>query len=124
VEIPVTLRWAVRVLVVEAVGLAVVAGLFAYVGMTRQVATLGGAVSVVVFPAGLGVLLATFGWQLWRLRAWARGPVIALQLLLVPIGYYMIVGGAAWLGVPAIIGALLCTGLLIAPASRSALGIR
>ena len=76
------------------------------------------------FPAGLAVLLALLGWQLVRLRSWARGPAIVLELLLAPLGYYMVIGGAAWLGIPAIVAGLACTGLLVAPASRQALGIR
>jgi hypothetical protein len=79
---------------------------------------------VVVFPAGLAVFLGLLGWQLARLRSWARGPAIALELLLLPLGYSMVVGGSAWLGVPAIVGGLACTGLLVAPASRQALHIR
>jgi hypothetical protein len=36
----------------------------------------------------------------------------------------MVVGGAPVLGVPAIVAGLACTGLLLAPATRTALGIR
>jgi hypothetical protein len=122
--IPGTLRAAVALLFVEAVGVAAVAGLFAYEGFTEQVTRIGSALAVVLFPAGIAVLLALFGWQLARRRAWARGPAIVLELLLLPIGYYMITGGAAWLGVPAILLGLGCAGLLLAPASRTALGIR
>jgi hypothetical protein len=122
--LPTTLRIAVLLLFVEALGLAAVAALFAYAGLTQKAASAGAAVSVVVFPAALAVLLVLFGWQLVRLRSWARGPAIVLELLLVPLGYYMVTGGAAWLGVPAIVAGLACTGLLVAPASRQALGIR
>jgi hypothetical protein len=122
--IPATLRAAVALLFVEAVGVGVVAGLFAYAGATQQVASTGTALTVVLFPAGIAVLLALLGWLLARRRAWARGPAIVLELLLLPIGYYMIVGGAAWLGVPAILLGLACGGLLLTPASRAALGIR
>ena len=76
------------------------------------------------FPAALAVLLGWLAVTLARTRAWARGPSIALELLLVPIGYYMVAGGSAWLGVPTIIAALATTGLLLAPATRAALGIR
>ena len=122
--LPTTLRIAVLLLFVEALGVAAVAVLFAYAGLTQKAASTGAAVSVVVFPAGLAVLLALLGWQLVRLRSWARGPAIVLELLLAPLGYYMVIGGAAWLGIPAIVAGLACTGLLVAPASRQALGIR
>ena len=87
-------------------------------------ASAGSAVTVVVFPAAMAVLLGALGRQLVRRRSWARGPAIALQLLLLPLGYSMVTGGAAWLGVPAMVAGLACTGLLVAPASREALGIR
>jgi hypothetical protein len=122
--LPVTLRIAVLLLFAEAAGVAAVAVVFAYDGLTQKATSTGAAVSVVVFPAGLAVLLALLGWHLIRLRSWARGPTIALELLLLPLGYSMVVGGAAWLGVPAIVAGLACTGLLVAPASRQALGIR
>ncbi len=122
--LPITLRIAVLLLFAEAAGMAAVAVLFAYDGLTRKAASTGGAVSVVVFPAGLAVVLALLGWQLIRLRSWARGPAVALELILLPLGYYMVIGGAAWLGVPAMVAGLACTGLLVARASRQALGIR
>jgi hypothetical protein len=122
--LPIPLRLAVALLLVEALGVGVVAVLFAYYGLTQSVTSTGGAVSAVLFPAGLAAVLALLGIQLARTRAWARGPTIALELLLVPLGYYMIVGGAPWLGIPAILAGLACTGLLLAPASREALDIR
>lgn len=122
--LPTPLRLAVALLFLEALGIGAVAVLFAYYGLTQKAASVGGAVSVVVFPAALAALLGLLGVMLARTRAWARGPSIALELLLVPIGYYMIVGGTAWLGVPTIVVALACTGLLLAPATRTALDIR
>jgi hypothetical protein len=122
--LPTPLRLAVALLFVEALGIGAVAVLFAYYGLTQKAASTGGAVSVVVFPAALAVLLGWLAVTLARTRAWARGPSIALELLLLPIGYYMIVGGTAWLGVLTIIAALATTGLLLAPATRGALGIR
>jgi len=122
--LPTTLRIAVVLLFVEAAGVGTVAALFAYDGLTQKAASTGAAVSVVVFPAALAALLAVLGWQLVRLRSWARGPAIVLELLLLPLGYYMVTGGAAWLGIPAMLAGLACTGLLVAPASRQALGIR
>jgi hypothetical protein len=114
----------VLLLLVEALGVGLVAAIFAYDGLTQRAASTGSAVSVVVVPALLAVVLGLLGVQLARCRAWARGPAVALELLLVPLGYYMVVGGAAWLGVPAIAAGLACTLLLLAPATRTALGIR
>ena len=122
--LPTPLRLAVALLFVEALGIGAAAVLFAYYGLTEKAASTGSAISVVVFPAGLAVLLGVLGVALARTRAWARGPSVALELLLVPIGYYMIVGGTPWLGVPTILVALACTGLLLAPTTRAALDIR
>jgi hypothetical protein len=123
-ELPITLRVAIWVLFVEAVGVGVVAVMFAYAGATQRVVSVGSAVTVVLYPAGIAVLLGLFGWLLSRRRAWARGPAIVLELLFVPIGYYLVTGGVAWLGIPVIVLGLGCAGLLLAPASRAALGIR
>ncbi len=122
--LPSSLRLAVVLLFVEAVGVGLVAAIFAYDGFTQRAASTGGAVSVVAVPALLAVVLGLLAVQLTRCRAWARGPAVALELLLAPLGYYMVVGGAPWLGIPAIAAGLVCTLLLLTPATRAALGIR
>ena len=123
-EVPTTLRAAIWLLIVEAVGVGVVAGLFAYAGATQTVISTGSALTVVLFPAAIAVLLGGFAWLLARRRAWARGPAIVLELLFLPIGYYLIIGGVPVLGIPLILLGLACGGLLLAPASRAALGIQ
>jgi hypothetical protein len=121
--VPATLRWAVWVLFVEAVGVAVVTGFLIYDALTRTASNRGGAAGAVIFPVLLAVLFALLGWQLRRRRGWARGPAIVLELLMLPVGYYMISGGAGWVGVPVMALGLLGAGLLLAPSSREALGI-
>ena len=59
----------------------------------------------------------------WRRRAGARAPAIVLQLMLLPIGYYMIQGGLGWLGVPLIILGVAVCGLLVSPPTTRALGV-
>ena len=86
--LPTTLRIAVLLLFAEAAGVAAVAALFA----------VGRAVAVAVLLAMFAVVLAALGWQLVRLRSWARGPAITLELLLLPVAYPMVTGGIAWLG--------------------------
>ena len=121
--LPTSLRLAVVLLSVEALGVGLLAAIFAYDGLTQRAASTGSAVSVVAFPAILAVVLGLLAVQLSRSRAWARGPAVALELLLVPLGYSMVVGGAPWLGVPAIVAGLVCTGLLLTPSARTKLGI-
>ena len=119
---PGTLRWAVRLLFVQAVGVAVVAGVLIYAAFTQPAASLASAVATVAVPCGLAALLAALGRQLNRRRSWARGVAIVLELLLLLIGYTMISGGAAWAGIPLMVLSFGGAALLLAPSSREALG--
>ena len=58
-----------------------------------------------------------------NLKTWARGPAIVLELLLLPIGYTMITNGLAYVGIPVVLIGLFGAGLLLAPATRAALGL-
>lgn len=117
-----TLRWAVRVVLLQAVALAGLTALLAYSDATAQVTTLRMALSVTGYALLMTVLLASVGVNLARHRAWARGPAIVLELLQVPIGYGMLTGGAAAIGAPVLLASLAGAGLLLAPATRLALG--
>jgi hypothetical protein len=125
-ELPNTLRGAIGLLVVQAAGLLVLAGLVGYALWRENPADpfSRAFLPFEILALVLAAVLALLGWQLGRRRAWARSPALALELLFVPLGYYFIQGGAAVVGVPMIVLALLCIGLLVAPASRAALGIR
>jgi peptidoglycan/LPS O-acetylase OafA/YrhL len=120
---PGTLRWAVRILLVEGAAVAVLTGFLVYAAFTRPSVSFASAASSVGFFLGLAALLALLGWQLSRRQAWARGVAIVLELLAVPIGGYLVTGGAAWAGVPVLFVGLAGTVLLLAPSSREALGI-
>jgi hypothetical protein len=123
--LPHTLRGAVALLFLHALSLTVLVG-FLLLTMLRADPAM--VLSRVILPfeilaVVLAAVLAALGWQLLRRRAWARGPVLALELLLVPFGYYLIQLGSTWLGLAVIGTAVGCVALLIAPASRTALGI-
>jgi hypothetical protein len=118
-----TLTWAVWLLVVQAAAVAAVAGLVVYADLAGTAGTARSALTVTGYAVLMAAVLALLAWALGRRRAWARGPAIVLELLLVPIGWYMITGGAAWLGVPVIAVGLVGAGLLLAPSTRAALGI-
>lgn len=120
---PATLRWAVRLLLLEAAAVAVIAGLLLYEDLTAAAADIGAALAVTGYAAVMAGALALLAVNLGRRRAWPRGPAIALQLLLLLMSYTMVTGGLAWLGVPAGALGLTVAGLLIAPATREALGI-
>jgi hypothetical protein len=57
-----------------------------------------------------------------RRKSGARAPAIVLQLMLLPIGWYMIQGGMGWLGVPLMALGLGVTALLVNPPTNRALG--
>jgi hypothetical protein len=122
--LPVTLRVAIGLMWGQALALALLLA-FLVVAIGQQDARR--LVSPVLWPfeilaALVVVTLVTLGWQLRRLRGWARGPVLALELLFAPIAYYLV--GLSVVGILIIVSAIACVALLIAPASRTALGIR
>jgi hypothetical protein len=83
---------------------------------TSVVAALGEA----VFVALTAVFLAVSARGLWRVSSWARGPVIALQLLLALLGYTAVQAGRPVLGVPVLLLAAAEIYLLATPEARLA----
>jgi hypothetical protein len=121
---PTTLRWAVRLMVVEAAALAVVTVWLIYELATTTATSVRGAVLVTVYAGLMASLFGLLGWALHHRRAWARGPAIVLEMLLIPIGYYMTTGGLAWLGLPVMAFGLFGAGMLLAPSTRTTLGLK
>lgn len=121
---PATLRWAIRLLYVEATTLALVAGLLLYETFTVAEVHRGSAAAFTGFTALVAAALAYLGRSLYRRQPRARAPAIALQLFMLPTAYYMVSGGLAWLGLPVGALALVVIWLLIASSTREALNIR
>jgi uncharacterized membrane protein len=122
-RLPGSLRWAVWLLRGEAVALGLLAGFLVYEDLTATITDLVSALFVTGFAAGGSAVLGALAVALGRRRAGARAPAIVLQLMLFPVGFYMVQGGLGWLGVPLIaIGALVC-GLLVSPPTTRALGV-
>jgi len=121
---PTTLRWAAWLLAAESVVLFAVVAFLVYEDLTAPARSARGALLVTLYATVLAGVLALLGWSLWRRRRWARGPAIVLQMLMLPVGYYMITGGVAWLGLPVMAVGLAGAAALLAPATRAALGIR
>jgi hypothetical protein len=122
--LPATLRWAVGILLAEAAGIAVIAGLLAYEDLFGTTSNTRAAVSITVYAAVMAAVLALLGVSLARRRAWPRGPAIALQLLAFFLAFNMIGNGVVLVGVPLAAAAIATTILLVTPATREALGIR
>lgn len=129
--LPGTLRWAVWLLRAEAVALGgLVVAFLGLIIFSRsaesedsQVTDLTAAILVSAFAAAAAVALWLLGTALANRRVRARAPAIVLQLMLLPIGYYMATGGLGWLGIPLIALGLLVAGLLVSPPTTRAFGL-
>ncbi|QOC90499.1 hypothetical protein [Micromonospora craniellae] len=121
-QTPVTLRWAVFLLRGQAVAVGLIAAWLVVADFTATTTDLVSALMVTAFAIGAAIALWALGSALLRRRAGARAPAIVLQLMLLPIGWFMIQGGLGWLGVPLIALGLGVTWLLVSPPTTRALG--
>lgn len=120
--LPGPLRWLVRLLYAEAAAIAAVALFLGYQDLTGG-ADLRVALPLTGYAVALAAALGGLAYALSGRRPWARGPVIALHLLFLPVGYYLATGGLPAAGVPLVVLAVLVVGLLLAPSTTRALGI-
>src|SRR5437762_3879322 len=88
-----TLVSGIALLGFEAVALLAVTGLLIYADATAPSVGVTSAAGLTAFTGLLALLLAALAFALWRRRAWARGPAIVLELLMLPIGYSMMSTG-------------------------------
>ncbi|MEU4479905.1 hypothetical protein AB0F68_17890 [Micromonospora sp. NPDC023966] len=120
--VPGTLRWAVLLLRAEAVALGLVAVWLIWSDLTARTTDLTSALLVTAFAVAGAAVLWALGTALGRRRSGARAPAIVLQLMLLPVGWYMIQGGLGWLGLPLMALGLAVTGLLVSTPTNRALG--
>ncbi|MGW1062521.1 hypothetical protein [Micromonospora rubida] len=119
---PTPLRWAVRLLRAEAIALALVAAWLVWADFTAETTDLPSALLVTAFALGGAAALWALAGALNRRRAGARAPAIVLELMLLPVGWYMIQGGLGWLGLPLMALGLGVSALLVSPPTTRALG--
>jgi hypothetical protein len=120
-ELPTPLLWAVRLLVVEAVGAGLVTVFLVYQGIADEATNLGDAVAVAGFAAVIAAALAGLALALAARKPRARAPAIVLQLLAVMFAYALLTSGVGWLGAPiGLLGIVVAT-LLLAPGTTGAL---
>jgi hypothetical protein len=117
-----TLQWAVRLLLVQATTLAAVTVFLVYLNLTADWTSAQMALSVTGYMALMTVAFFFVGVSLRQRKRWARGPAIVIELLQVPIGYTMLTSGLPAIGVPVLVTGLAGAALLLAPATRRALG--
>lgn len=122
-SLPGALRWAVWLLIGEAAVLALLTAFLVYEDLTATATSMAGALIVTGFAAVGALLVFLLARALAARKAGARGPAIVVQLMFLPVGYFMIQGGLAWVGVPVIALALLVGGLLVSPSTTKALGL-
>ncbi|GAB3174686.1 hypothetical protein GCM10027259_14940 [Micromonospora palomenae] len=120
--VPDTLRWAVRLLRGEAVALALLAAWLIWADLTATKTDLVSALFVTAFAFAGAAALWALGAALVRRRAGARAPAMVLQLMLLPVGWFMISGGLGWLGVPLMVLGVGVCALLLSPPTTRALG--
>jgi hypothetical protein len=121
---PAPLWWAIRLLYLEGVGVGAVAAFLIYEDITEPADNMRAAISITVYAVAMAIALGGLAYALSRRRPWARGPSVALQLILLGVAYYVTTGGSPWFGVPIGLLGLAIAGLLITPSSTKALGMR
>lgn len=119
---PTPLSWAVRLLRAEAVALGLVAAWLVWADLTADATDLPSALWVTAFALGGAAALWALGGALDRRRSGARAPAIVLQLMLLPVGWFMIQGGLGWLGVPLMALGVGVSALLVSTPTNRALG--
>lgn len=121
---PGTLRGAIGLLLAETVVVTLIVGYLLYKDFTAEDVIWRDALIVTGFAAIIAVVFGLLSWALTRRHAWARGPAVVLELMLLAIGGFMISGGLAWLGILVLLAGALGVGLLVAPGTREALGVK
>jgi hypothetical protein len=121
---PVSLRWGIGLLFGEAAVVTAVLAYVVYRSLTAAAVVVRDVALVVGFTAVMAALLWLCGWALSRRYAWVRGPSVVLELMLLPIGYFMVVAGLIWVGLIVLALGLVGAGLLVAPTTREALGLK
>ena len=122
--LPMTLRLAIGLLLAEAAVVTVLAGAEIYNATTASQVIWRQAALVIGYASIMAVLMWVSAWALSRRHAWARGPAVVLELMLLPIGYFMVSAGLVLVGVPVLLLGLAGAALLVAPATRAALGVK
>jgi hypothetical protein len=120
-DAPRALRFAAVVVGIEAGAIALGAVVLLYLTITGSAASLSRAVAEIVLVVGGAVALGAAAVGLWRVAGWARGPVIAFQLLLAALAYTTAFqGGLPLIGVPVLVLVAAELYLLATPEARLA----
>lgn len=122
-DTPASLLWAVRLLLLQAAGLAALAVYLVVRLITAEDVLVGVAVALIVMVALAAAAVVVVARSLGRRRSGARGPAILVQLLIIASGGFVLQTGPSWLGLVMIAVAVLTGVLVVLPASTRALGV-
>jgi hypothetical protein len=120
---PATLLWAVRLLMLQAAGLAVLTAYLVVRLMTTENVQVGVAAALIVLAVLGAVAVAVVARSLRRRVAGARGPAIVVQLFVIASGGFLLQTGPRWLGLVLMAVGLLVGLLIVLPSSTRALGV-
>lgn len=120
VAAPRSVRGAAAVVALEALAATAGAVVLIWLTLTRS-SDVGSAVGLIVLALLAALALGFCARGLWRVASWARGPVVALQLLIGLFGYAAAFEyGAKQVGVPMLVVAAVVLYLLLTPEARLA----
>ncbi|WP_285688033.1 hypothetical protein [Actinoplanes sp. NBRC 103695] len=118
-----TLTWAVRLLYLQAAGLAVLTAYLVVRLLTTEDVHVGVAVALIVMAALGAAAIVLVARGLSRRARGARGPAIVVQLFVIASGGFLVQTSPAWAGWLLIAFGLLVGVLTMLPASTRALGV-
>jgi hypothetical protein len=120
-EAPAAVRRAALVVALEALVATALALFLLFLTLTGSPDDVGRALAEVVYVGLAAALLAAGAVGLWRVSGWARGPVVAVQLLLGVLGYTAAFqADRPLIGVPILAAVALVLYLLATPEARLA----
>jgi hypothetical protein len=105
----------------EAAALGALSVLLLVSDVSGGAASQSGAIGVIGYVLVFAFIFGLLSWALRGKRAWARGPAIVLHMFMLPIGLALLANGSL-LGVAALLAGLAGCVLLLAPATRVAVG--
>jgi len=120
---PATLVWAVRLLLLQAAGLAVLTAYLIVLALTSGPVRVAVAVALIVLTALGAVAVAIVARLLGRRTQGARGPAIVVQLFVIASGGFLVQTGPLWLGLVLMALGLVVGLLIVLPPSTRALGV-
>ena len=120
---PATLVWAVRLLLLQAAGMAALTVYLVVRLLTTEGADIAVATGLIVMAALAAVVIAVVARSLARRAHGARGPAIVVQLFVIFTGGFLVQTDPVWLGLLLMVYGIAVGVLVVAPASTRALGV-